>query len=564
MDISVFRAVAAELSDALAGARLSDMEEDGLGGIVLTFRVPTGGRRGVYIYSRPDLPRIHLLETMPRTVKGLTPSVRAIRNEVAGFTVESVGYEGFERTVAFRLARKRGGELLHIGLVYELAGKKPNLIAIDGEGRVAAALSYASLTDEGPRPLLVGLTYDPPPRPDKLDPAEATAEEVARILASDPEATPEKALFKGIWGLSPLLAREAVAMAGGGDAEAVTRVLKSVMSKVLDGPYSPRIYDTPKGPVLAAFGLTHLGDALFTRYGTMSEAAAAFYTRLDEEKRFRSLRSSMLHEIKKSLKAVERRIGALKSDLETADMAEEYTHYGNLLMAALKDVPHSTENVTLPDIFDEARPEIVIPLDPSMDAVRNAERYFRMSRKARTGAGIVKGRLADAQAERDLLVSRLEELEGARILDELEELSGKSGRRPGVDAAGGRMRTVELPHFVSSDGFEVFYGKNAKQNDTVTFRFAGPMDLWLHAQGYHGAHVVVRNPERRPDIPLATILEAASVAAYFSRAKKDKSVAVDYTFKKYVRKPRDPVPGQVIFTQNKTVFVDPAPPGRKG
>jgi len=89
------------------------------------------------------------------------------------------------------------------------------------------------------------------------------------------------------------------------------------------------------------------------------------------------------------------------------------------------------------------------------------------------------------------------------------------------------------------------------------------MDLWLHAQGYHGAHVIVRNPDRRPDIPLATILEAASVAAYFSKAKKDKAVPVDYTFKKYVRKPRDPIPGQAIFTQNKTVFVDPAPPGGK-
>jgi len=165
-------------------------------------------------------------------------------------------------------------------------------------------------------------------------------------------------------------------------------------------------------------------------------------------------------------------------------------------------------------------------------------------------------------AERDMIIERLKEVDGAVTLGELEELSGKGGK--GKDAAGGRVRTVGLPHFVSSDGFEVFYGKNAKQNDIVTFRFAGPMDLWFHAQGYHGAHVIVRNPDRRPDIPLATILEAASVAAWFSKAKKDKSVAVDYTFKKYVRKPRDPVPGQAIFTQNKTVFVDPKPPGGEG
>ena len=91
----------------------------------------------------------------------------------------------------------------------------------------------------------------------------------------------------------------------------------------------------------------------------------------------------------------------------------------------------------------------------------------------------------------------------------------------------------------------------------LTFKVAESMDLWLHAQGWHGAHVIVRNPDRRPDIPLATILEAASVAAYFSEARDDSSVAVDYTFRKYVRKPKDPVPGQAIFTNNKTVFVRP-------
>jgi predicted ribosome quality control (RQC) complex YloA/Tae2 family protein len=126
-----------------------------------------------------------------------------------------------------------------------------------------------------------------------------------------------------------------------------------------------------------------------------------------------------------------------------------------------------------------------------------------------------------------------------------------------------REAAPEFPGFTSSDGFEVVFGKNARANDLLTFKYAEPMDMWLHAQGYQGAHVIVKNPRRRPDIPLQTILEAAGVAAWFSNARKDSSVAVDYTFKKYVRKPKDPTPGQAIFTRNKTVFVEPRKPPDK-
>ncbi len=110
---------------------------------------------------------------------------------------------------------------------------------------------------------------------------------------------------------------------------------------------------------------------------------------------------------------------------------------------------------------------------------------------------------------------------------------------------------------MTSDGYLVLIGKNSKMNDLLTFKAAQSMDLWLHAQGYRGSHVIVRNPARRPDIPLSTILQAAEAAAYYSEAKKESSAPVDYTFVKYVRKMKDGAPGAVIFTGNKTVFVEP-------
>ena len=231
---------------------------------------------------------------------------------------------------------------------------------------------------------------------------------------------------------------------------------------------------------------------------------------------------------------------------------------GQLLMASLNSVPKDATSVTLPDLFSQTGGEITISLDPKLSPVRNAEAYFRKAKKAKAGAAILRERLARTQEVLRVQEALIRKIGRTTELEGLQALSGRpavKGEQPSARKKKGEGPA--FPSFTSSDGYEVVFSKNARMNDLLTFKLAEPMDLWLHAQGYHGAHVIVRNPERRPDIPLATILQAAEVAAYFSDARKDSSVAVDYTFKKYVRKPRDPVPGQAIFTSNKTVFVEP-------
>lgn len=562
MDISVFKAVCRELAVSLTGARLSEATEGGAGELCITIKTKGGGKLHLLMSPRPDSPRLYLTSSRACRSKTLSPTAQAIMNRVIGATVMSVEQEGMERAVTFRLERKTRREVEKAALVYEMAGKKPNIIVLDGENKVVTAQTYVPLSDEALRPVLPGMTYTAPPAPDKQDPHSITAVQIAHIIDNNPGVPVDKLLFGRIGGLSPLLAREVIALAGAGaDAGRLKAALDRVMEMV-SRPAAPRLIHTPKGPLLAAFPLSQFGGSDADCYDTMSEAAEAFYGLFAERRRFTESRDALIKDTRKKLSAARKKRAALESDRARAGDAATWTHHGNLLMASLSGVPERAESVRLIDLFSEDGGTLDIPLDPRLSAVKNAERYFGMARKANSGMLVINRRLADVDKEITRLESALQDIECAEDMDGLGTPGERTHKPESAAKKTGKTReaALEFPGFTSSDGFEVVFGKNARANDLLTFKYAEPMDMWLHAQGYHGAHVIIRNPHRRPDIPLNTILEAAGVAAWFSNARKDSSVAVDYTFRKYVRKPRDPLPGQATFTRNKTVFVEPKRP----
>ena len=554
MDISVLKTIYKELSDSLPGARIAALDEGDAGEVCLAIKGAEKTFR-LLINPRPPMPRVHFVRRAPRS-KELSPFAQSLRNSIAGSEVESISQSGLERVISLHLNNKDE----RFSLVLEMAGKKPNLILLDGGGKVMLAQSYVSLDNvgaaESQRPLLPGLNYEPPPVPGKLDPFTLTEGDVDKILHEGPSLLPEKTLYQKVGGISPLLAREVVARSWDATPDAVFKSLKALIRTVMEGPHSPRIYETPKGPVLAAFDLRQFAGAPFTGYGSMSLAAETFYNEVRERQEFARLKSSLTKGLQAKLASAKKKAEAIKADLGRAEDADRYQLYGSVLMASPGGVEKGADRASLPNLFSEGE-QLEIQLDPRLSPVQNAEAYFKKARKARAGEAILKGRLAAALKEVDRLEGELELAEAAETTEDLREMHAVPGKGKETGGAKAKGGPPEFPSFVSSDGYRVLYAKNAKMNDLLTFKLAQPMDLWLHAQGYRGAHVIVTNPKRRPDIPLQTILEAAQVAAYHSGAKKDSTAAVDYTFKKFVRKPKDPTPGQAIFTNNKTVFVEP-------
>ncbi|HEY3346250.1 MAG TPA: NFACT family protein, partial [Nitrospirota bacterium] len=531
---------------------LVELAEGESGEIFFNFRKDTG-KHTLLVNPRPQMPRFYMAEGRPPKKRELSPFAQSLRNAVLMTTVESVSVPGLERIVKFGLSRDRTGE--RYDLIFEMAGKKPNLLLVDDRGRVALAQSYISISEDAARAILPDLLYEPPPKTKKLDAQSSDTGEIAGAIAGQIDKTPDntygKALFSVVGGISPLLAAEAVARASAKEPEAIANSLKSLIAG-LGGQPQPCIIAAPKGPVLSAFPLAQFCGCQIREFPSMSAAAEAFFDELIAGQKFNDAKRTLVRNLAGKLSSAQRKVAAIEADLARGEDADYFTTCGNLLMAQLNAVPNNAGSVKLPNLFGEG--ELDIALDPKLSPVKNAEAYFRKARKARAGVAMLTERLAAAEIEADALRDRLEVAEAAEDISDIEHLAGEkepTGKKRGKAAA------PMFPSFRSSDGFEVFYAKNAKANDLLTFKFAQSMDLWLHAQGYHGAHVIVRNPERRPDIPLQTILEAAQMAAFFSGAKKDSAVAVDYTFRKYVRKPKDPVPGQAMFTNNKTVFVEP-------
>ena len=549
MDISVFKAVISELARCLPGKRLAELAEGQSGEFYLLFK-GEGGKVTLLVSPRPQSPRIHLLSGKPKDLRELTPFGQSLANLLLGSRLLSIEQEGLERAALFNFSRKTGKDEAPVTLIFEMAGKKPELIVLDAERKILLAQSYVAL-EEGSRVILPGLFYSPPPVPDKQAPYNITAADIKNIIRENPEIPPGKALFNKIGGLSPLLARE-VAATGNSDPEKLAEALKNLIHELGAGKFAPRIYETEKGPVLAAGPLSQFGDAPFREFSSVNEAAEAFYGAAETRRAFQSAKSGLLRKLNSELSSARKKVQAIESDLARAQKAEQYQLFAQTLMASLNQVPARADQVSLTDHVTGNTVEIL--LDPKRSAVENAQEYFKKAKKARSGEKLLRERHIAVRAELETLEARLEELEMVAEMDGLMPYLPEP-KRGKIKAA--KSALPEFPSFMTSDGFLVLIGKNSKMNDLLTFKAAQSMDLWLHAQGYRGSHVIVRNPARRPDIPLSTILQAAEAAAYYSEAKKESSAPVDYTFVKYVRKMKDGAPGAVIFTGNKTVFVEP-------
>ncbi|MGA2192201.1 MAG: NFACT family protein [Nitrospirota bacterium] len=569
MDISVIKAVFFELSSALPGLKLAELSEGESGEVLLIFK-GDGKRHSLLMHPRPPSPRLYLVKTRQNTRRELTPFAQSLRNNIIGSYCESITQEGLERAVFFQFSRKTRGSIEKTVLVMEMTGKKPNLILLDDASKIILAQSFVPLSGSSQRPLLPGLSYRPPPSPDKISPYEINLDEIKRILADDIQ--PEKALFRHIGGISPLLAGEAVARAdtrtgaqkGAGtsectDAGAMLGSLKSLLDDVEGKKSAPCIYDLPKRPVLAAFRLTRYEDFPHRDFQSMNEAAEVFHSEEAARLAAAELKGALLKKARAILLAARKKADSIEGDIGKAECADRYQLFGQTLMAWLADVPKGADSVKLKDL--ETGEPLDIDMDPRLSPVKNAAVYFKKAKKARAGLAILRERLSQSAQEIGKLEVDLAGIETAKTLDELKAYQAPTQKRTATKHyKKPKDELPDFPTFTSVDGYEVMLAKNARMNDILTFKVAQPMDLWFHVQGYHGAHVIVRNPGRRPDIPLNTILEAARAAASYSGAKKDSAVAVDYTFKKYVRKPKHPAPGQAMFTNSKTVFVEPKKP----
>jgi predicted ribosome quality control (RQC) complex YloA/Tae2 family protein len=303
-------------------------------------------------------------------------------------------------------------------------------------------------------------------------------------------------------------------------------------------------------------------EEIFSKEGfaTLSEALDNFYLEKTAEKLFQARAKSAENKIKQEITKREKLVKKLNQDLANHGDADKWKRFGDLILANLADTVRFDDRVLVVDYFDENVPTLEIEVDENDSLTEAAEKFFRRYTKARNAREEVTKRLLIIETEIANLKLKSEQLSEAieakdddyltEILGvKIEKLPTKLRDRKTDNFTGARR-------FVSSDGFEILVGKASKDNDFLTFRVAKSGDLWLHAADYPGSHVIIKNPKRK-EIPQKTLLEAAQIAAFYSHAREQPKVAVHYTLKKFVNKPKGAALGLVSLSSFKTVLVEP-------
>ncbi|MFA7660743.1 MAG: NFACT RNA binding domain-containing protein [Anaerovoracaceae bacterium] len=563
-------AMAVYLNGILAGGRINKIYQTDAEELILNIHAGRE-KRQLYISANSGHARIHLIEENKEQANPQNPTAfcMLLRKHFQGGRITAIEQVESERVIEISVDHNDElGFSVSKKLTVEIMGKHSNIIAIDeASGRILDSIKRISLDLSRYRQLLPGLPYVYPPGQNKVSFYTLSLDVLTGIMEDDSQSLP-KALVGGIQGVSPTISREichaAIRAAQRGTeslmAEDIHRIIKEMAASIHTGNLRPVVYlDKDRVPV--DFHIFPLSDSesLLDKvvFDNPSSAVEYYFSHKASSNRIRQKSTDLMRTLTSSLDKLYLKKQRLSEDLLAAENAEPYRIYGELLTANLHKISQGAPTVTVLNYYDDT--EVEISLDPRFSPSRNAQRYFKKYSKAKTAVREKKIQLEEANHSIGYLESVLAYVENADTLEEIEEIrqelteGGYLRRRK----SGYRLCKSKLQPraFTTSDGSRILIGRNNKENDQLTLKTADKKDLWFHTKDVPGSHVILSAQGKKPSDEAMT--EAASLAAYYSKARNSSNVAVDYTLVRHVKKPSGAKPGMVIYTDHKTLYVDP-------
>ena len=573
-DSLALRLVIHELRDTILNGTIRHVEQ--LNPHTITIKVSRGGENEFLLISAHSTDaRTHLISSRPNGQK---------RSHFADFLVTHINrgeitaieQVGLDRVLKISIQPKSDDPLEQVpkALIAEFMGKHSNIILInEGTGAILESIKHIDETMSRYREVLPGVTYTPPPQEDKLHPLTLEYEQFISLVEPQSEIN-WRMLFKHIDGLSPPLAKEILARSGDSPApERLWEAYQQVIASFDPAHSTPQVLinvgeaSFPQYEVVAVspMKLCHLPHTDIRPFDTMNEALNDYYDTLALKEAVRSERHALNQVLDKMMATIDRKITALNRDLATAEKAEDYRIKGELLKAHLHLVSRGETVVEVQNYYHPELSTIQIELDPELSPSDNAQQYFKRYKKATRGRSIIIQLIASNEAEQMVFLNYVEEVEAAATLEELDAIREELIKRGWIkDKKQKRQNQSETTgafrKYTSPQGFQIYVGRNSKENDLLLREIATSRDMWLHAKQIHGSHVIIRNPENKPSIPMPTLLQAAQIAASNSKARHASYVPVDYTWARYVSKRKGNVAGFVHYTREKTLYVEPGIP----
>lgn len=558
--------IVSELRSALLDGRLYKIAQPEPDELLLTVK-NNGTQHRLCLSASASLPLLYLTGENKQSPMTAPNFCMLLRKYIQNGRIVSITQPGLERIVNFEIEHlDELGDLCRKKLIIEIMGKHSNIIFCDQEGKILDSIKHISGLISSVREVLPGKPYFIPETQEKINPLTVTEEAFMDQVFSKP-CDCFKALYTTFTGLSPAISHEICHRAGGNcdlstsacapaDRKALWNAFSSMMDDVRREHFAPCIiYENQIPAEYAAFPLHSYGSAARKDYASISALLADYYAEKSMITRIRQ-RSADLRRVVST--ALERNIK--KYDLQCRQMKDtekkdKYKVYGELLNTYGYGVEPGAKSMEALNYYTNEM--ITIPLDPQLSCQENAKKYFERYNKLKRTYEALSKLILEVKDEIDHLESVSTALDIAQKEEDLVQIKEELIESGYIKRKGGskKVKITSKPfHYISSDGFHMYVGKNNYQNEELTFKAAVGNDWWFHAKGMPGSHVIVKtNGEELPD---STFEEAARLAAYYSKGKEQEKVEIDYIEKKHVKKVAGAKPGFVIYHTNYSMIID--------
>ena len=568
LDAICMQAVVRETAAQIENTRIEKIQQPARDQVILLLR---GGRR-LLLNAGASQPRLHLTQQLRDNPAQPPMFCMLLRKHLAGGRLLRLEQEPLERVVTLTVrAVDELGEQSDYRLILEAMPRHANLILVDREGRIVDCLRRVDFEMSQQRQVLPGLYYHLPPRQDKCDPLTTEEDAFRRLLARRPEDSPlDRWLMDTFTAIPPLLARELVCRTCGEtdarstDPDTLWQTLHTWQQQVQEGRFLPQLLEREGRPAdFSYFPVTQYGPSVTCRtYDTFAQLLDDFYQGREQADRVRQKGQDLMKAATAARDRVRRKLALQEKEYAAARDREPLRLAGELITANLYRMERGMTCLTAENYYEEGCPQLDIRLDPLLTPQQNAQKYFKLYTKSKTAEEVLTEQIRQGSIELDYLESvlvQLGEAETERDLAQLREeltLSGVLSAKQTRNKKGRQKPAQAKPfHYRTTDGFDIFAGKNNLQNDLLTLKIAFKSDIWFHTQKIHGSHVILVTDGREPTEQAMT--EAAMIAAYHSKARSSSMVPVDYTQVRQVKKPAGAKPGMVIYHVYQTAYVTP-------
>lgn len=559
-----------ELKNLLLGGRIDKIYQPEKDEIIISVR-SLGNNYKLLLTSSASHARVHLTKIQKDNPAVAPMFCMVLRKHISGGKIIAINQPNFERILNIDIeSLNEMGDTTIKTLVIEIMGKHSNIMLLDEQGIIIDSIKHISHDTSSVREVLPGKKYVLPPSQNKLNILQLDELSFKNIL-SKKGIKIQNLIYQSYSGISPSLASEICFRANvyadnyfeqlnDNDIKNLFNAFNNLRTIIIENNFSPEIiFDNKTIIDFSSIEMTQYKSYSKQKYDSISEVIERFYADKDSSSRIKQkshdLHRLLMSNIERCIKKKEIQTKTLK-DIEQKD---KWKLYGELITANVYNIQKGFTNFETVNFYDENSPLVKIKLDSKLTPIENAQKYFNKYNKAKRTFIALQEQIKQNDNELKYLETTLASLDNSfdeeNIIEIHSELAEEGYIKKRRIKKGERIKKAKPIHYISSDEFDIYVGKNNKQNDELTLRFASSNDMWLHTKDIPGSHVIIKT--KGFDIPKTTIEEAAILAAFYSKGRNSSNVAVDYTLKKNVKKPNGAKPGMVIYEQNKTLYVTP-------